>query len=483
MIWYGMLVVFFPYSSSPIYNRCTPNFFINTTAIVINEINNFNITNLVIASLYDSWYVIVGGIVASILLGFGWLLLMRYISGVAIWTNVISSILFLAAVGVMMYMTAGQIQNKYDSTPETERLSSDLTNIQFLEVLSYILWSISGILFIATVFNAANIQLAISISQETSRAFLSMPSLLFFPLIPLIKLVILIVFFVIICIYLASVSLQTGSYDENGNFLGYAPDNTLKAMICIHVFVFLWSLNVIIGINQTVIAGAIADWYYSIRGRNLKSWPVARAYSRTMRYSFGSVAFGALIIAIVQLIRILFKYLKSNIKGKENACAQCLFKCLSCCLACFERFLEFLNKNAYIMIAIYGYPFCVSAKRAFSVVLSNPLKAATLQCISSFCMLLGKISISALVTGGCFIFIKNTALTSVWVIPVVVIAISSYSIASLFMNVYDMAIQAVLLCFLEDISTNDGSKDRPYHCSKTLYALIEKSDKSNCCCC
>jgi len=156
---------------------------------------------------------------------------------------------------------------------------------------------------------------------------------------------------------------------------------------------------------------------------------------------------------------------------------------MECCLACFERFIEFINKNAYIMMAIYGYSFCASAKRAFSLVLTNPLKAATIQCISSYCMLLGKISITALVTGGVFIFLKNTTITSLWIVPVLVTAISSYCIASLFMNVYGMATSAMLLCFLEDTSSNDGSSAHPYHCSKALYALIDKSGFKSCCVC
>lgn len=32
----------------------------------------------------------------------------------------------------------------------------------------------------------------------------------------------------------------------------------------------------------------------------------------------------------------------------DNKCTKCLLDCLSCVVACFERFIEFLNKNAYI---------------------------------------------------------------------------------------------------------------------------------------
>jgi len=233
---------------------------------------------------------------------------------------------------------------------------------------------------------------------------------------------------------------------------------------------------------KQLLAGSIADWYYSYRGRKQKPCPVGRAYCRMFKNA-GSLLFGALLIAIIQFIRIILKYIKQNVKGKESKVSKCLFKCLECCLACFERFIEYINKNAYIMIAIYGYSFCTSAKKALSIVLTNPIKTATIQCISSYCMLLGKISITALTTGGVFIFLKNTTITSLWIVPILIVAICSFGVASLFMNIYDMAIQTLLLCFLEDTSVNDGSIDRPYHCSSSLRALITSSGFKECCIC
>lgn len=45
---------------------------------------------------------------------------------------------------------------------------------------------------------------------------------------------------------------------------------------------------------------------------------------------------------------------------KQNGASWAVFllKCLSCCLWCFEKCMKYINKNAYIEIAIYGYSFC-----------------------------------------------------------------------------------------------------------------------------
>ena len=50
------------------------------------------------------------------------------------------------------------------------------------------------------------------------------------------------------------------------------------------------------------------------------------------------------------------------------------FRCMKCCFWCLEKCLRFLNKNAYIGIAIYGKNFCKAAKDAFFLLLRNALR-------------------------------------------------------------------------------------------------------------
>lgn len=94
--------------------------------------------------------------------------------------------------------------------------------------------------------------------------------------------------------------------------------------------------------------------------------------------------------------------------------ARCIICCFKCCLWCLEKFIKFLNRNAYIMvsstvppavpgsvplspssstmwasspnvwlrdlscpsqIAIYGKNFCVSAKNAFMLLMRNVVRS------------------------------------------------------------------------------------------------------------
>ena len=118
------------------------------------------------------------------------------------------------------------------------------------------------------------------------------------------------------------------------------------------------------------------------------------AFWRLLRYHLGTAAFGSLIIALIQLIRIILTYVQHIVKKYEKkgctgskalvAVLKAVLCCLQCCMACFERFMKFININAYIETgklpisdlriiindsfpAIYGYNFCRAAMKAFQL--------------------------------------------------------------------------------------------------------------------
>jgi hypothetical protein len=76
-----------------------------------------------------------------------------------------------------------------------------------------------------------------------------------------------------------------------------------------HFFHLLWNIQFFFYFGYLVSAGTIAYWYFSPRNgkgkHTLNHTPVLHSVGRTCRYHLGSVAFGSLIIAIVQLIRFI----------------------------------------------------------------------------------------------------------------------------------------------------------------------------------
>ena len=68
------------------------------------------------------------------------------------------------------------------------------------------------------------------------------------------------------------------------------------------------------------------------------------------KYHMGSIAFGALIIAIMQMIKLLFEYIRKKYEKTvpQNPVTKCIICCLRCCIWCLDYCVKFITKNAYI---------------------------------------------------------------------------------------------------------------------------------------
>jgi len=349
------------------------------------------------------------------------------------------------------------------------------------------------------------IAIAIEIVKEGSRAVTKMLSTLFFPLVPWILQLILFAWFVAVLVYLVTSGEAEYTRDKNNTvtnsicdaveavqdkigtnesctFNKYNTDVNVLRMQIYHIFAWFWMMNFIIAFGHCALAGAFASWFWAWdKSTDVPTLPLLSSIGRTLRYHTGSLAFGSLIIAIVQIIRVMLEYLEYKLQGtgrEPGPVAKFLLKCLKCCFWCLEKFLKFLNKNAYIEIAVYGKNFCTSAKNAFFLLMRNILRVAVLDKVTDFLLFLGKLSLTAGMGVGSFYFFNNRTELNYYLTPVIIIVIASYCVTSAFFSVYEMAIDTIFLCFLEDCERHDGSLEKPYFMSKKLRKILGKKNKT-----
>lgn len=86
------------------------------------------------------------------------------------------------------------------------------------------------------------------------------------------------------------------------------------------------------------------------RDKKRLSLSVTRGFGYLVRYHLGTVAFGALIIGIVRLVRAILSFIQNHLKHYDNSCVKGILWCCQCCLWCFECALKFLTRNAYIEV-------------------------------------------------------------------------------------------------------------------------------------
>ncbi|KAG5847636.1 hypothetical protein ANANG_G00128260 [Anguilla anguilla] len=254
-----------------------------------------------------------------------------------------------------------------------------------------------------------------------------------------------------------------------------------------NLLVFLWLVNFAIALGQCTLAGAFASYYWALKKpADIPPCPLFCSFGRAIRYHTGSLAFGSLILAIVQLIRIVLEYLDHKLKGAHNIFARFLLCCLKCCFWCLEHFIRFMNRNAYIMIALHGKNFCTSAREAFCLLMRNVVRVAVLDKVTDFLLFLGKVLIAASVGVLAFFFFTRKipviqeevpVLNYYWV-PLLTVIFGSYLIAHGFFSVYAMCVDTLFLCFCEDLERNDGTPDKPFFMSPGLHRILGKNDQS-----
>uniref|UniRef100_A0A673IZS9 Choline transporter-like protein n=1 Tax=Sinocyclocheilus rhinocerous TaxID=307959 RepID=A0A673IZS9_9TELE len=240
-----------------------------------------------------------------------------------------------------------------------------------------------------------------------------------------------------------------------------------------------------IGINNFNCSLLVFCGFITLNPDDIPAYPVFNSLGRALRYHTGSLAFGSLILAIVQVIRVILEYLDQKLKGAQNKCAKFLLSCLKCCFWCLEKCIKFLNRNAYIMVAIYGKNFCTSAKDAFFLLMRNIVRVAVLDKVTDFLLFLGKLLVVGIVGICSFFFFTGKikivedaapSLNYYWV-PILTVVFGAYLIAHGFFSVYAMCVDTLFLCFLEDLERNDGTADRPYFMPERLLSILKKSNE------
>nr|XP_012646089.2 choline transporter-like protein 2 isoform X1 [Microcebus murinus] len=468
-----------------------------------------------------SWYWIVIGLVIAMVMSLLFIILLRFLAGIMVWVMIIMVILVLGYGIIHCYMEYSRLRGEAGSDVSLVDLGfqTDLrvylhlrqTWMAFMIILSIL----EVIIILLLIFLRKRILIAIALIKEASRAIGYVMCSMLYPLVTFFLLCLCIAYWACIAVFL-STSNETvyKIFDDvacplNGKtcnpetfpsanesrlcpkarcqFAFYGGESgyhrALLGFQIFNVFMFFWLANFVLALGQVTLAGAFASYYWALRKPDdLPAFPLFSAFSRALRYHTGSLAFGALILAIVQIIRVILEYLDQRLKAAENNFAKFLMTCLKCCFWCLEKFIKFLNRNAYIMIAIYGTNFCTSAKNAFFLLMRNIIRVAVLDKVTDFLFLLGKLLIVGSVGILAFFFfthririVQDTAppLNYYWV-PILTVIIGSYLIAHGFFSVYGMCVDTLFLCFCEDLERNDGSQERPYFMSPELRDILLK---------
>lgn len=408
-----------------------------------------------------------------------------------IWGSLFATIAIIIVVGYYAYTLAQAW------AAEDPQIWSD-QSITATRVSSYVLFALGGILFLLMICLRKQIQLAIGCVKETGKAVTHMPVILFVPVAQAIGFIIFMIAFLTYGIYLASqgkitvlelpVSLSgleiTVRYEARAGTFSlsmvlphilrvrdahacvlcqvrqYNFDDYIYYALWYLLFCFFWTSNFIVAYGDMVVAMSIAKWYFTRDKSDVGNVTVLSAFWDTGTYHIGTLAFGSLVLAIVQLIRAILAKIQEKVAQANSSIANCLLCCCQCCLWCFEQCIKFLNKNAYIQTAIFGTPFCTSAREAFFLILRNISRIGAVSYVSGAILIIGKLFISSTTTALSYYLMSSLIadeLSNLWG-PTVLIFLMSYFVSDMFLDVFEMGISTILQCFIADEEMFDGDE-------------------------
>ncbi|GMI19016.1 hypothetical protein TeGR_g11516 [Tetraparma gracilis] len=216
------------------------------------------------------------------------------------------------------------------------------------------------------------------------------------------------------------------------------PNPTYFAML----ISFYWGSTVISNVMHCTTAGAVATWWFS---KDLGMTPVADSFFRACTYSFGSICFGSLLVAILKAIRQMLK------EAEKNKNAQMFFCVIQCLLGIIESLLEIFNRYAFCYVAIYGYDFRKAGKAVFDMFKKLGWTTIINDDLIENALSFGAMGVGLIAGLVAYLYSVSVDLSATYTAPMVIVGICiGFGMASVTLSVVSSAVATVFVCFAEN---------------------------------
>ena len=404
-----------------------------------------------ISDLYVTRWAIAGSLGWSFIVAMIFLLFLRFCAGFITFTIIILIQAGLVILAVYFKISSNDHQEQDDSVYHNT-----------MEALFWVFLVLSIIYLIFILAMCNRIRLAVALVQVTAKYINSTWSIILIPFLFFLIIILWMVYWICLSIFLYA----TGEFDENESkvIASFKWDSKIRYSWWFHLFSLFYITAVISAYSQFVYSSSACIWYFTSE-KGTEDHYIKKSFRRGIRYHFGSLAFGAFIIALCRFIMIWLEYVKKRVestagKTSKSKCFKCIMSCLQCCVGCVGKVMEYINKHAYIQIALKGDSFCTAAWEGFGLIIRNLGRFSTLALIGSLFTTIGTIFISvASAVIGYFIITEVPYFAdelNSCVLPVVVFFIIGLILGLVTMSIFGISGDALMHSFLLDEELNKG---------------------------
>ena len=428
----------------------------NTSKVASEKLINFSFFSsdrLInwLSDVFVTKWVIFASVIWSFVIAMVFLLFLRCCAGIMVFLILVGIFVGLVILSIILRFKMNDYEDKGEGAKKT------LFCVLFwLCVIVAFIW----LLFILIMCN--RIRLSIALIQIAAKYINTNCSILIIPFLFFLLTIGWIAYWVVLAIFLYS----SGDFDQEHSkiFASFKWKYHINYLFWYHLFSLFYINAILSALSQFIYASCTSIWYFN-HEKGTEGHIILTSFKRAFKYHFGSIAFGSLIIAIVRFLMFFLELFKKRAersygKKKQGKCYKCLMCCLECCLRCITKFLEFINKHAYIMISIKGDSFCTAAWEGFALTIRNLGRFSVLTLLGKLFSNIGTLFI--MVASGVlgYLVIDNYGFLNEEIdskfLPVFCMVIVGLIIGLITMNVFGMSADTLLYCFLIDEEINKG---------------------------
>lgn len=450
----------------PLFKRVCIPLNANLSALVSTKINVTHYQN-VIHDVGNAWPIILATAGISLLVCLVYFYLVQLCAFCMVLSLLGLAIIGLVGLGLFLWFRAQDLT----------LANGDPSTVSEYKNIAIALWVVSGVLGLLSCLLFSRIRLAAQMISAAADFISSKISVLLVPILSFFFILAFVAWWLPSFLKLYS----TGSVIwYPGNVFGdlvWAP--WTEAGVYIMLFGLLWGVSYFIANKQHTIAVLACDWYFN----RFDNWNFSlfTAFRWGFIQHLGSLAFGSFLVAIIWSIQLVLSYFyeKAKTTGQDSS----LYKLALCFATCFEKFLKYVNRNAYIEVALRDINFCSGVYKSVELFATNALRFTVLVGVLELFLFAGSVLVASLVTiaGNYLLLLYNRSQgisNTFWSVgPSIAFFITGLLVTGLFNSVMETATDSMFHCYLfeeTDGAVHGGVRHAPQKVKDIMDATRDK---------
>eukprot|EP01083_Nonionella_stella_P138426 421231_1 len=374
-----------------------------------------------------------------------YILILRYASGLIVWTMMVLVFLVLCAIsiGLFYYASFDDVEDHY-------------------KIAGYVAAVMCGLYLGLLLVMRKRVNFAIKVTKLAASAVQNMPSsLVVVAVVLVVQVAFLACWATLMCFVLEmrgtdvietkflkyfEISRSASDSELISSFETYARTDEVKWYAIGLCAYGLWIHEILWYLAYLALAGGFADWAFASTSTKRGSASMIASAFRAAFYHLGTVALAGLLLTVVKLLRAAVGYVFKKLK-RANGAARSLAACTGCCLKVLEYIVERLSKYALVMTAIDGTNLFSGGTKVGSLFAQNLGRVTVLNWVVGNLLFLGKIIImglSAVLTA----FVAETVRGVEWTTqigPIALVMFIAYLTCTFVFILYNVAVDTMFL--------------------------------------